>query len=81
MSPTAVAFLSAAPLARLLDVCSLCGAAVEPDDDGPCCPDARIVAVALWRPLFAIGVTRAPALGTPDDIKRLREEMAAAVRP
>lgn len=75
MSPTDPA---AADLTRTLDVCSLCVTEVEHDAAGPCCEGARIVAVEVWRPLVALGVQYAPALGTAEDIKRLREELAAA---
>ena len=57
--------------ARLIDVCSLCGAAVEQDDDGPCCPDAKIVQVEAISAVDLLGTDRPRVLGTLADLKRL----------
>lgn len=42
-------------MSRLVDVCSLCGAEVEPDADGPCCDGAEVVQVELLSALEATG--------------------------
>lgn len=56
---------------RLATCCSDCGAEVATDDAGPCCPGADLAEVELHRPFAALGVARAPALGSQADLERL----------
>lgn len=62
---------------RTVDACSLCGAQVEQDDDGPCCDGAAVVQVELLRPLVAMGVARLPSAGGDADLERLGLQRAS----
>ena len=55
---------SPGPDMRIVSVCSCCG-----EDD--VCDDAEPVDVVVLRPMVALGVTRAPVLGTAADLERL----------
>lgn len=56
---------------RIVEVCSCCG-----DDD--ICTGAEVVTVEVWSPWIALGVDRAPVLGTREDGERVKREGRAA---